>query len=280
MSVHLFINTSYAISELITHNYSTSFSLATSLLEKDIRRGIYAIYGFVRLADEIVDSLHGYDKAFLLQKLNDDLEYALDKGISSNLILVSFADTVKKYGISKENIQSFMKSMEIDLSQSQYANKQELDNYIYGSADVVGLMCLKVFCSGNKELFEHLKHPAQKLGSAFQKVNFLRDLKFDIQDLGRSYFPEITQNQFDEGSKTLIEKSIENDFDEAWIGLKQLPGRSKLSVGIAYFYYKSLFQKIKKKSAVQVLKERIRICNLRKYLIILKAVFLYKTKLI
>ena len=280
MSVHLFINNSYAVSELITHNYSTSFSLATSLLEKDIRRGIYAIYGFVRLADEIVDSLQGFDKAFLLQKLNDDLAYALQNGISTNPVLVSFADTVKKYDISTEHIHAFMMSMKNDLTQSEYANKQELDNYIYGSADVVGLMCLKVFCYGKEDLFEHLKHPAQKLGSAFQKVNFLRDLKFDMQNLGRSYFPEISQHQFNEDNKILIEKSIESDFNEAWIGLKELPGRSKLAVGIAYFYYKSLFLKIKQKPAKQVLKQRIRISNLRKYFIIMKVTFLYKTKLI
>lgn len=280
MSVDLYIKNSYAVSELITQKYSTSFSLATSLLEKDIKSGIYAIYGFVRLADEIVDSLHGYDKALLLSKLNEDLDYALKNGISNNPILVSFVNTVMRFDIKHEYIQAFMKSMEYDLTKTTYANTKELKNYIYGSADVVGLMCLKVFCNGQDDLFEHLKSPAQKLGSAFQKVNFLRDLKFDINDLGRSYFPEISQSHFDENSKKIIEQSIKDDFEQAWVGLKQLPGKSKLAVSIAYFYYTALFQKIRKKRAKDVLKERMRICNLRKYFIIIKAVFLYKFKLI
>jgi phytoene/squalene synthetase len=280
MNVDFYIENSYKISRLITKEYSTSFSLATSLLEKDKKRAIYAIYGFVRLADEIVDSFHGYDKAFLLKKLNDDLDYALENGISTNTVLTAFADTVKKYGINLEYIQSFMKSMENDLTKAEYKNDTEFENYIYGSADVVGLMCLKVFCNGENGLFDQLKYPAQKLGSAFQKVNFLRDLKEDINLLGRSYFPEISNKAFNTQTKQLIEASIQKDFEEAWIGLKQLPGRSKLAVALAFYYYKSLFNKIKRTPAEQVIKKRMRISNLKKYLIIIKVSFMYKTKLI
>lgn len=280
MNIEFFIENSYKISKLITKEYSTSFSLATSLLEKDKKRAIYAIYGFVRLADEIVDSFHGYDKEFLLYKLNEDLDYALKNGISANTILTAFADTVKKYNISIEYIQAFMKSMENDLTKSEYTNVHDIEKYIYGSADVVGLMCLKVFCNGENGLFDKLKHPAQKMGSAFQKVNFLRDLKDDINNLGRSYFPEISNNSFNLHAKQLIEESIQNDFDEAWIGLRQLPGRSKLAVALAFYYYKSLFLKIKRTPPEIILKKRMRISNLQKYLIIIKVGFLYKSKII
>ena len=191
MSVAFYIENSYKVSELITKKYSTSFSLATSVLEKEKRKAIYAIYGFVRLADEIVDSLHTYDKPFLLAKLNEDLAYAMQNGISTNLILASFVDTVKKYNIKKEHIDAFMQSMEYDLTKTNYSETSDLNNYIYGSADVVGLMCLNVFCNGNEALYNELEYPAQKLGSAFQKVNFIRDLREDTGDLGRNYFPEI-----------------------------------------------------------------------------------------
>ncbi len=280
MKIEFFIENSYKISKLITKEYSTSFSLATSLLEKDKKRAIYAIYGFVRLADEIVDSFHEYDKKFLLTKLSEDLDYAINNGISTNTVLTAFADTVKKYSISIEYIQAFMKSMENDLTKTEYSNKQDIDKYIYGSADVVGLMCLKIFCNGENELFEKLKHPAQKLGSAFQKVNFLRDLKNDINNLGRSYFPEITINSFNLHTKQLIEESIQNDFEEAWLGLKQLPGRSKLAVALAFYYYKSLFLKIKRTPPEIILNKRLRISNLRKYLTIIKVGFLYILKII
>lgn len=280
MNIDFYIENSYKISKLITKEYSTSFSLATSLLEKDKKLAIYAIYGFVRLADEVVDSFHEYDKEFLLNKLNDDLDYALTNGISTNTLLTAFSDTVKKYGISIEHIQAFMKSMEYDLTKNDYTTVKDFDNYVYGSADVVGLMCLKVFCNGESVLFENLKTPAQKLGSAFQKVNFLRDLKDDINNLGRSYFPEISNNTLDKQTKSLIEESIQKDFDEAWVGLQQLPGRSKLAVALAFYYYKSLFSKIKKTPAEKVIKTRIRISNLKKYLIIIHVAFLYKAKII
>lgn len=280
MNVAFYLENSYKLSELITKKYSTSFSLATSLLETEKRKAIYAIYGFVRLADEIVDSFHGFDKPFLLQDLNEQLHYALENGISTNTILVAFSDTVKKYNISTEHIHAFMESMKYDLTKTEYASTEELNNYVYGSADVVGLMCLTVFCNGNKALYDELEYSAQKLGSAFQKVNFLRDLKDDNKELGRTYFPEITNNQFDKTSKGIIERSIENDFNEAWIGVKQLPGRAKLAVGLAFFYYKALFDKIKKAKPERILSERVRINNLRKYFILVKVSVMYKTKLI
>ncbi|MBN1184142.1 MAG: phytoene/squalene synthase family protein [Bacteroidales bacterium] len=280
MNANFYIENSYDISRLITKKYSTSFSLATSLLEKEKKRAIYAVYGFVRLADEIVDSLHGFDKSFLLKKLDDDLHYALENGMSTNIVLVAFADTVKRYNINKEHIKAFMVSMEYDLSKSTYSNATELDQYIYGSADVVGLMCLKVFCNGQSDLYKKLEAPAQKLGSAFQKVNFLRDLKDDIRELGRNYFPEISGNQLNEQNKKLIEASIKKDFDEAWLGIKQLPGRSKLAVALAYFYYIGLLKKIMRTPSQKVMEKRIRISNYSKYLIIVKTTFLYKTKLI
>lgn len=279
MNVGFYIDNSYKLSELITKEYSTSFSMATSLLEKDKRKAIYAIYGFVRLADEIVDSFNGYNNTFLLNNLNEQLQYALENGISNNMVLAAFVDTVIKYNISPKHIEAFMESMKSDLTKAEYTSTEELNTYIYGSADVVGLMCLKVFCNGNRLLYDQLEKSAQKLGSAFQKVNFLRDLKDDSNELGRSYFPEITNNKFDKASKLLIEQSIENDFDEAWIGIKQLPGRSKLAVALAFFYYKTLFDKIKKTKPDTILSKRVRINNLKKYLILVRVGVMYKTKL-
>jgi len=280
MNVEFYLENSYKLSELITKKYSTSFSLATSLLEKDKRKAICAIYGYVRLADEIVDSFQGYDKPFLLSNLNEQLQYALENGISTNTILAAFADTVKKYNISQKHIHAFMESMKYDLTKTEYTNNNELKTYIYGSADVVALMCLKVFCNGNQKLYDQLEHSAQKLGSAFQKVNFLRDLKDDTTELGRTYFPEIANKKFDTLNKQLIEQSIENDFDEAWIGVKQLPGRAKLAVALTFFYYKTLLDKIKKTKPETILVQRVRISNLRKYFMLMQVGVMYKTKLI
>ncbi len=275
-----FLENSYTVSRLITQKYSTSFSLATSLLEKEKRKAIYAIYGFVRLADEITDSFHGYNKGLLLEKLNKDLEYALKNNVSTNIVLLAFADTVEKYSIDKEHIYAFMKSMKYDLTKTDYASSKELGKYIYGSASVVGLMCLKVFCNGEQILYENLEEPARKLGSAFQKVNFLRDLKTDINELGRTYFPEITGPELDKDSKTLIEESIDKEFNGAWSGIKQLPGRSKLAVALAYFYYKSLLKKIRRTPPDKVITERIRISNVKKYFIFLRVFVMYQLKLI
>ncbi len=279
MEIDFYYENSYEISRLITKKYSTSFSIATSLLEKEKRRAVYAIYGFVRLADEIVDSMHGFDKAFLLQRLNEDLAYALQNKISTNTVLAAFADTVDRYGIDHSHIKAFMDSMEYDLSKSSYKSSADLENYIYGSADVVGLMCLKVFCKGQSALYQALEIQAQRLGSAFQKVNFLRDLKRDVQHLGRSYFPELSENELNERNKKQIELSIKKDFDDAWPGIRQLPGRSKLAVALAYFYYNALFKKIRGMPPEKIMTERIRISNLRKYLIVLKTTFQYKLKL-
>lgn len=279
MNHAFYIENCYKLSELITKKYSTSFSLATSLLEKEKRKAIYAIYGFVRLTDEIVDSFHDFDKPFLLQQLNEQLKYALENGISTNTVLAAFADSVKKYHIPPKHIEAFMESMKCDLSKTDYTTSDDLNNYIYGSAEVVGLMCLRVFCNGNQTRYDQLEHSAQRLGSAFQKVNFLRDLKDDHNELGRTYFPEIANTQFDKKSKQLIEQSIAKDFNEAWIGIKQLPGRTKLAVALAYFYYKTLFEKIKRASPEKLLSERVRINNLRKSLILVRVVVMYKTKL-
>jgi len=222
MNFDFFLENSYIISELLTKRYSTSFSLATSLLEKEKRKAIYALYGFVRIADEIVDSFDGYDKEFLLKKLEEDFSYTLNNGISSNPILVSFADTVKNFGINPQYIDSFLESMKMDLYSSNCSTQEELDSYIYGSADVVGLMCLQIFCGGSSQLFDELELTARKLGSAFQKVNFLRDLRSDILHLGRSYFPELVNEEFNDPTKTIIEQSIKSDFDEARKGIDKL----------------------------------------------------------
>jgi phytoene/squalene synthetase len=280
MTIEFFKENSYQISELITKKYSTSFSLATSLLEKDMRKAIYAVYGFVRLADEIVDTFHGYNKDYLLNKLDEDLKYALEYNISTNTVLVAFADTVKKYDINEAHIRAFMDSMKYDLAKSNYTTQDDINKYIFGSAEVVGLICLKIFCNGQQTLYDRLEAPAQRLGSAFQKVNFLRDLKMDINVLGRIYYPEIANSDFNENSKHIIEKSIEYDFKGALKGIRQLPGKSKLAVSLAYFYYISLFEKIKKASPQKILSERIRISNFKKYLIIVKVVLMYRLKLI
>ena len=280
MSFDLYQRSSYDISQVITQNYSTSFSLATSLLEKEQKKSIYAIYGFVRLADEIVDTMYDYNQAALLQKLNQDLQDAINQGISTNPILFAFTETVKKYDIDQKHIRAFMKSMHDDLSKTNYNSTNELNSYIYGSADVVGLMCLKVFCNGNIQLYNKLEYSAQKLGSAFQKVNFLRDLKDDLNELGRSYFPELVGQNLNQHNKTQIENSIEQDFTEAWKGLKQLPGRSKLAVAIAFYYYKCLLKKIKNSSPEKVLQQRMRISDSRKYSIIAKASLMYLLKAI
>lgn len=279
MSVGLYISNSYKISRLMTREYSTSFYLASLLLDKKRKKAIFAIYGFVRLADEIVDSFHDFDKEFLLDKLDEDLDYALKHKISTNMILTAFVDTVHQYNIDRMHIDSFMRSMKADLTKSEYKTNQDLEQYIYGSADVVGLMCLKIFCLGDESLYHELEYAARKLGSAFQKVNFLRDLREDLQNLGRSYFPGLAERKFDTESKKMIEASIEKDFQESWVGVKHLPGRSKLAVALAYFYFQTLFFKIKNTTPEKVLSKRIRISNFRKYLIIIKVALMYKIRI-
>lgn len=278
--MQLYYKTTFKVSKLITQSYSTSFSIATSLFEKEMRDAIYAIYGFVRLADEIVDTFHEHDKKYLLEKFESDYYDAVKQGISLNPVLQSFQQTVKKFSISDEHIQAFLTSMKYDLYKNDYSNKTAADNYIYGSADVVGLMCLKVFCNGDVNLYNELEFPARKLGSAFQKVNFLRDLKNDMENLDRRYFPELQQGMFDEKNKLAIIRDIEKDFNSAFVGIKKLPKRSKLAVLIAYYYYMSLLKKIKKTEANRILESRISISNFKKMLLLLKAIFVYKLRLI
>ena len=273
---HLFDELSYAVSKITTQKYSTSFSLGILALSPSIRTAIYAIYGYVRLADEIVDSFHGYNKENLLNRLKEETENALKEGISLNPILNSFQQTVIQYKIDKTLINKFLHSMEMDLQQIDY-NSDLYKEYIFGSAEVVGLMCLQVFTNGNMDKYEKLKPYAMKLGSAFQKINFLRDLKDDYKVLGRTYFPNINMGVFDNDVKKQIEKEIELEFKEALIGIKKLPNSSMFGVYLAYTYYISLFQKIKRKSSNDILNNRIRIPNSEKAFVALKSYVRYKT---
>src|SRR5690554_3017232 len=272
----LFDELSYSVSKLTTQKYSTSFSLGILALKPSIRSAIYAIYGYVRLADEIVDSFHGFDKEKLLNRLKLETNNVLEEKIALNPILQSFQETVSKYKIDKSLIDKFLHSMEMDLQKIDY-NSELYEEYIFGSAEVVGLMCLQVFTDGNKEQYERLKPYAMKLGSAFQKVNFLRDLKDDYQVLGRTYFPDIDMEVFDNYVKCQIEKEIENEFKEALTGIKKLPPSSIFGVYLAYKYYLSLFKKIKRKSSVEILNNRVRIPNFEKALVAFKSYIRYKT---
>ena len=244
-------------SKMTTRSYSTSFSLGILLLNESIRDAIYAIYGFVRFADEIVDTFHDYDKKELLENFKIDTYKAIDNQISLNPILHSFQWVVNKYDIDKELIDVFLKSMEMDLEKRDY-NQEEFEKYILGSAEVVGLMCLKVFCEGNSEMYQNLKEPAMKLGSAFQKINFLRDLNADYKELGRAYFPGIDVEKFDAITKIQVEIDIEKDFKSGLEGIKKLPINCQLGVYLAYKYYYSLFNKIKRTPHSKIMKERIK----------------------
>lgn len=228
--MELFHDTSLKTSAIVTKNYSNSFYLSTLLLDKRVKTAIHSIYGFVRFADEIVDTFHGYDKAYLLQKFETDMHEAIENKISLNPILNSFQWAVNEYGIPMAYIDAFMNSMRMDLTKKEYLTNAETSDYIYGSANVVGLMCLKVFCKENTKLFGELVHSAEMLGSAFQKVNFLRDLQADIELLERSYFPQFDKNKFDENLKLQLIAEIEQEFDIALEGIKRLPGRSQLAV--------------------------------------------------
>ncbi|MDM1297282.1 squalene/phytoene synthase family protein [Empedobacter falsenii] len=271
----LFDELSYSVSKMTTQKYSTSFSLGILALKPSIRSAIYAIYGYVRLADEIVDSFHGYNKEKLLKRLRKETLHALNERISLNPILQSFQETVNYYKIDKELINQFLSSMEMDLQQIEY-DTDLYKSYILGSAEVVGLMCLQVFTDGNKDKYEELKPYAMKLGSAFQKINFLRDLKEDYHILGRTYFPNVDISGFDNKIKYAIEKEIEEEFYEALIGIKKLPASSIFGVYLAYKYYLSLFKKIKKKSSKEILNGRIRIANSEKVFVAFKSYLRYK----
>lgn len=259
----LFDNVSAQCSKITTRAYSTSFSLGIKLLANRFRQPIYAIYGFVRFADEIVDSFHDYDKAALLSKFKNETYEAIDAGISLNPILNSFQHAVNGYKIDKALIDTFLDSMEMDLQQHFYT-RTLYEKYIYGSAEAVGLMCLKVFCEGDEQLYKELTDPAMKLGSAFQKINFLRDIKADNEQLGRTYFPGIDLKNFNLEDKKHIEGEIEAELKEALEGIKQLPTSSRSGVYLAYNYYLVLFNKIKSASPVTIFSTRIRVNNLKK----------------
>lgn len=268
--MHLFDSVSQHCSKITTQKYSTSFSSAITLLHKSLQNHIYNIYGFVRFADEIVDTFHQFDKASLLQNFKKDTYLAIDERISINPILQSFQITIHQFNINRELIDSFFHSMEMDLNRTLY-NEGEYQKYIYGSAEVVGLMCLHVFCEGSKELFDRLKPAAQSLGAAFQKVNFLRDLSDDHNLLNRVYFPNVDFKNFSQQEKENIQKEIALDFENAYHGIKNLPVKSRFGVYVAYKYYLSLFRKIKKSAPSKLMQERIRINNYSKAWIVLRA---------
>ena len=276
----IFDEVSYSCSEKVTKTYSTSFSLATRLLSQNIRRDIYNIYGFVRFADEIVDSFHDYDKKELFKDFSIDLDKALKNKIHLNPILNSFQHTFHKYDIDISLVDAFMKSMKMDLSKKKYTNVKEFKEYIYGSADVVGLMCLKVFVQGNQKLFLSLKENAMSLGSAFQKVNFLRDLKADKEDLNRSYFPNTSFKNLDEKDKDFIISDIENDFSKGLEGIKNLPIEAKFGVFMAYRYYNQLLKKLKKTPATEIINRRIRVPNLKKLELLTRSYVKYQLNLL
>jgi phytoene/squalene synthetase len=254
----LYRSTTYECSKLITERYSTSFTLGIKTLHKKYHDPIYAIYGFVRYADEIVDTFHEHDKARLLRKFKDDTYQAITDGISFNPVLHAFQDVVNRYKIEHPLIEAFLYSMELDLNQVDY-NQEGYQEYIYGSAEVVGLMCLRVFCEGDEEYYQKLKEPARSLGAAFQKVNFLRDIKSDYDDRGRVYFPGVDFNAFTEKEKENIEADIAKDFQHALEGIKRLPKGARLGVYLAYIYYTKLFNKIKHLPTSRIKTERIRI---------------------
>tara|TARA_B100001778_G_scaffold316481_1_gene303418 strand:+ start:309 stop:1148 length:840 start_codon:yes stop_codon:yes gene_type:complete len=276
----IFDEVSYSCSEKVTKTYSTSFSLATRLLSENIRRDIYNIYGFVRFADEIVDSFHDYDKKELFKDFSLDLDKALKNKIHLNPILNSFQHTFHKYDIDISLVDAFMKSMKMDLSKKKYSTVKEFKEYIYGSADVVGLMCLKVFVQGNKKLYLSLKENAMSLGSAFQKVNFLRDLKADKEDLNRSYFPNTSFKNLDEKDKGFIISDIENDFSKGLEGIKNLPIEAKFGVFMAYRYYNQLLKKLKKTPATEIINRRIRVPNLKKLELLTRSYVKYQLNLL
>lgn len=259
----LFDTVSAGASKMVTNTYSTSFSLGIRFLGKKFQEPIYNIYGFVRFADEIVDSFDGYDKEALLEEFRRDTTLAIERKISLNPILNSFQKVVHEYQIDTWLIDTFIKSMEMDLHRKSY-DQDGYEEYILGSAEVVGLMCLKVFVDNDEELYKELKPYAMKLGSAFQKINFLRDLSTDSRSLGRSYFPQLQNQEFTRETKEIIEADIIKDFEYALEGIKKLPKRSSFGVYIAYIYYSNLLKKIKKLQPQQVLQERIRIDDKKK----------------
>lgn len=279
MNRDLFDIISFKTSQTITKEYSTSFSAGIRLFDVSIRPKIYAIYGFVRLADEVVDTFDNHDQKALLDELEIEYKNALERSISLNPILNSFQKVVREYNL-EELVQSFMSSMRLDLEKKNYHSKEEYENYIYGSADVVGLMCLRVFLNNDVESLIRLESAAKSLGSAFQKVNFLRDIKADTELLGRSYFPNLVGDELCEKSKTEIIRDIQTDFEHSYQGIKQLPKGSRLGVYVAYLYFITLLSKIEKVKPEELLTKRIRISNPRKCLILIYAYFKNKLNLV
>lgn len=279
MSLQLFHDVSQQCSKLTTGAYSTSFASAIRLLHGDLREPVYNIYGFVRFADEIVDTFHDYDKPFLLAQFKAETLRSIESGISLNPILHSFQLTVNKYQIDHQLIAAFFRSMEMDLASTTY-DKQGYNEYIYGSAEVVGLMCLHVFCNGNRAQFAKLEPSARSLGAAFQKVNFLRDVNSDYNCLARTYFPGVDFRNFTRETKSIIEQEIALDFENAYEGIIALPWKARFGVYVAYKYYMSLFHRIKRVQASRILQQRIRIPNYKKALIVMRAGVKNQLKLI
>lgn len=276
----LFDHVSYACSKLVTESYSTSFSLATRMLGTSIRQDIYNIYGFVRFADEIVDTFHDYNKKLLFEKFEEELYMALNERISLNPILNSFQKTYHQYQIPLHLVEAFMKSMRMDLTKKQYTTDLEYKEYIYGSADVVGLMCLCVFVDGDQKQYEELRESAMALGSAFQKVNFLRDLKADYEFLERSYFPNTNLLELDEESKNRIVGEIEADFAQGFLGIEKLPDHAKFGVYTAFKYYKKLLQKLQATPPLEIKNKRIRVPNYEKFGLLAKSYVNYKLQMV
>ena len=264
----LYTKNALQVSKLTTRNYSTSFSMGVSLLDKPLRFPIYAIYGFVRVADEIVDTFHDKDKQRLLERFREDTFKAIKDGISTNPILQSFQWVVNSYSIDHDLIHAFLDSMEMDLTDTEH-DEASFKKYVYGSAEVIGIMCLRIFFKDSDEDYEKMIYPARKLGEAFQKVNFLRDIRSDYHDRGRFYFPEVNLERFDNASKRIVEQDIESDFKEAYDGIKNLNKGSKLGVLISYSYYLKLFRKIKRTDAKKILSKRYRISNFRKIVLLI-----------
>jgi len=276
----LFDQVSENCSKVVTESYSTSFTLATKMLESSIRQDIYNIYGFVRFADEIVDSFHDFDKKDLLNLFELDLKKSIKDKISLNPILNSFQKTFNKYEIDYKLVNSFLKSMKWDLNKKQYLNKEEFNEYVYGSADVVGLMCLKVFVKGNQKQYNELKPYAMSLGSAFQKVNFLRDLKADHDGLNRSYFPNLNIEKFDEESKKIILNEINKDFSHALKGIFLLPSSARFGVYTAYKYYLKLLNKLRNTNPLKIKSTRIRVPNYQKINVLARSYIRYRLNIL
>lgn len=269
--MELYTNIAFKTSELVTKTYSTSFSIAISCLPYETKKAIYAIYGFVRFADEIVDTFEKTQQKNLIRDFEADYQKALETGISMNPILHAFVLTIQKYNIPLNLVDSFLHSMKLDLDKQVYKTEAELREYIYGSADVVGLMCLHIFVNGDKKEYDNLLLPAKRLGSAFQKINFLRDLKADYEYLGRAYFPDFSIETFNEAKKRSIINDMETDFIEARKGISELPGKTKLAVYIAYLYFYELLKKIKKTPVHGILEARIRVSDTKKIALFAKA---------